>query len=47
MSQLVTSAAAFSRDMPARAGHGVGANQRENSLRSLVRNAQLLRRFFQ
>jgi hypothetical protein len=33
--------------MPARAGHGVGANQRKNSLRSLVRNAQLLRRFFQ
>ncbi len=47
MSQLVTSAPAFSRDMPARAGRDVGTDQGEDSLGSLVRNAQLLRRFFE
>jgi hypothetical protein len=47
MSQLVTSAPAFFRDMGARAGRDVGANQGKDSLGSLVWNAQLLRRFFQ
>jgi hypothetical protein len=43
----MTSAPAFCRGVAAQAGSDVGANQRKNSLRSLVRNAQLLRGFFQ
>jgi hypothetical protein len=46
-SQLVTDGPALSCAKDVWARYGVGANQGKNSLRPLVRNAQLLRRFFQ